>query len=683
MAEQRATGDAVPADGEPATRSADSPAPEAVELETAVRKSGSGPAAERGLRSIPPAANVRSTDDGPGGQRRALTSRLAAGFVGSLATRASPSEIVRLAASVTATLPGLGSPRASPPDVATDDATRARELVRELRAADLAALDDDGSRPADPRAKPATRADESTDAPFLARLASSPTAALSVVRDVSTLLAVARAGSLAQRRAAVARLGAMVISGDDAMTDSKTVVAALAATRDVELTWDVERVLSRIPGQPGKEARVSRDAWRTRFTDLESEITRYWDGEGPEPLTTTEGADLVGIALRLREASDVVVAHVGCVLAGGDATIPLGARLELAAALRSAGDRRLVASLAETAESGEVAMRVAAARILSRIEDARVRPLLTALHAGPADDAAKIVLAGALAAAGDPSGLDFVARHVTSDDADLAELALDAMHALPSPAALDDVAAQLRRTERPVVLAAVRALGRIGDMRAIAPLAALRNETRSAGLRAETEDALAAVRARLELRGEAANEVDHPTLTTATEPATKDDDDAPRITVRAAWKQLVGVLWTLLGATERAIRTFEQASRSSPRWTRPLTSAGFVLARAGEDARALAFFRRALELDASAVTAEALVMRALLRVTLSRADVLLREGRREVARGVLDEVLTLDLRRAPPELRFEVARRSRSLRERYALSESTGTRRLPDAQGAT
>ncbi|MCC7539633.1 MAG: hypothetical protein IT379_25650 [Deltaproteobacteria bacterium] len=674
MAAERATEGTTDA-AEPVQRPAEASGPTA-----------DGPAAERALRSLPPVALTRAGDDGgPGSQRRALASRLAAGFVGSLATRASPSEITRLA-SVTSTLPGLGGgPRVGPPiEPITDDATRARELVRELRRADLAALDDRGSRPSDPRAKPMPKADESADVPFLARLASSPSAALTAVSDVSTVLAVARAGSLAQRRAAVARLGVIVTSGDDAAGDAKRAVAELTAMRDVELTWDVERVLSRVPGQAGKEARSTRDAWRARFAELASAIGRYWDGEGTEPLTTMEGSELVGMALRLREAPDVVVAHAGCVLAGGDATIDLVARLELLAALRPAGDPRLVPSLAELAESAETELRVPVARVLSRIDDPRVKPVLTALNAMPGDDAAKIVIAGALALAGDPSGLEFVARHVASDDADLAELALDALHALPSPSVLDDVVAQLRRNERPVVLASVRALGRVGDMRAIAPLVALRNTTRSAGVRAEVEDALVAVRARLELRGEAANEADDATLATVTTavPA-KDDEDGSRVTLRAMWKQLIGLLWSVLGATERAIRTFEQAARAAPRWTRPLTSAGFVLARAGEDARALAFFRRALELDAAAVTSEALAMRALLRVALSRADVLSREGRREVARGVLDEVLALDLRRASPELRFEIARRARSLRDRHVTGEPTEPRLLETGRGAT
>lgn len=41
-----------------------------------------------------------------------------------------------------------------------------------------------------------------------------------------------------------------------------------------------------------------------------------------------------------------------------------------------------------------------------------------------------------------------------------------------------------------------------------------------------------------------------------------------------------------------------------------------------------------------------------------------REGRAEIARGLLEEVLSLDLRRSPAAIRFEIARRHAAIRRR-------------------
>jgi hypothetical protein len=41
-----------------------------------------------------------------------------------------------------------------------------------------------------------------------------------------------------------------------------------------------------------------------------------------------------------------------------------------------------------------------------------------------------------------------------------------------------------------------------------------------------------------------------------------------------------------------------------------------------------------------------------------------REGRSDIARGLLEEVMTLDLRRAPSAMRFEISRRHDAVRRR-------------------
>jgi hypothetical protein len=57
-----------------------------------------------------------------------------------------------------------------------------------------------------------------------------------------------------------------------------------------------------------------------------------------------------------------------------------------------------------------------------------------------------------------------------------------------------------------------------------------------------------------------------------------------------------------------------------------------------------------------------LVIRAVARCFLRRSEQVQRDGRIAIARGLLDEVMALDLRRAPSSLRFEIGRRYEALR---------------------
>ena len=59
-------------------------------------------------------------------------------------------------------------------------------------------------------------------------------------------------------------------------------------------------------------------------------------------------------------------------------------------------------------------------------------------------------------------------------------------------------------------------------------------------------------------------------------------------------------------------------------------------------------------------------MRALARVFLRRAEEVEKSGRVDIARGLIEEMLALDLRRVPSELRFELTRRQEHLRQRSA-----------------
>lgn len=65
------------------------------------------------------------------------------------------------------------------------------------------------------------------------------------------------------------------------------------------------------------------------------------------------------------------------------------------------------------------------------------------------------------------------------------------------------------------------------------------------------------------------------------------------------------------------------------------------------------------------VESNPMIMRGLSRCFLRRAEELVADGKHEIARGLVDEALGLDLMRAPSMIRFELQRLAKSL-ERMA-----------------
>jgi len=87
-----------------------------------------------------------------------------------------------------------------------------------------------------------------------------------------------------------------------------------------------------------------------------------------------------------------------------------------------------------------------------------------------------------------------------------------------------------------------------------------------------------------------------------------------------------------------------------------------TFARGEQYALALPAFRRAIELDRTQIERNPILVRAMAKSFLHRAEQVEREGREDVARGLVGEVLTLDLRRAPGTVRFELRRKHDVLR---------------------
>ena len=180
-------------------------------------------------------------------------------------------------------------------------------------------------------------------------------------------------------------------------------------------------------------------------------------------------------------------------------------------------------------------------------------------------------------------------------------------------------------------------------------------------LGAAIEDALSAIAARMELRGEEAIAIDWSEVGKKPTPRQGSRESLPAITL--GWRDyFMGRLWLLLGRSAWAVARFESAAARRKRWAVPLIGIGMAFARAEQYALALPAFRRALEIDRPRIERNPVLVRAMAKSFLHRAEQVEREGRDDVARGLVGEVLTLDLRRAPGTVRFELKRKHDVLR---------------------
>ena len=123
-----------------------------------------------------------------------------------------------------------------------------------------------------------------------------------------------------------------------------------------------------------------------------------------------------------------------------------------------------------------------------------------------------------------------------------------------------------------------------------------------------------------------------------------------------------GHVWLVLRRHAWAVARFESAAARRTRWAPPLIGIGMSFARSGRYALALPAFRRALEVDRPRIERNPILVRAMAKSFLHRAEQVEREGRDDVARGLVGEVLALDLRRAPGTVRFELKRKHDVLR---------------------
>ncbi|MEM8608983.1 MAG: HEAT repeat domain-containing protein [Myxococcota bacterium] len=548
-----------------------------------------------------------------------------------------------------------------------EDRNVARRLIRVTANHDIAEI---GSESLSPEAArhPSVRPppEGAADPSFLGRLAASGGSGLSVehIDDVPTIIAVLRAGSRKQRRAALLRLSERLedrrsISSEDAKAATQTIVEL----RDVALGGELARLRAELPGAAGRHARSENERWKRLVSRAQANVHAFWDGESHvEPIHRLPGDERALLLMRTSDLPTSVIHHLTAILEGNDGSVPRESRVGLIASLRYATDRRLVPALVSVVESERGELLAEAARVLGGIDDPRAHPALVERFERSVVREERIALAAALGMHGDCRGLPEV-RSVLQEAQPAAVLhALEAMEHLGSSENSDQVVRFVDNPDVALGTQAVRTLARIGDGRVLEALTDRHRETDVPALRAAIEDALAAIGARMELRGEDASAIEWAEAGNKPKLRRGSRDRLPAVAF--GWRDYVlGRVWLALGRTAWAVARFESAAARRPGWAAPLIGVGMAFARRAQYAMALPAFRRAIELDRPKIERNPILVRAMAKSFLHRAEQVEREGRDDIARGLVGEVLTLDLRRAPGTVRFELKRKHDVLRK--------------------
>lgn len=557
------------------------------------------------------------------------------------------------------------------------DGDLASALVRKISEQQIARAKVTKKRRRDPRASDAPDVVSAVNSSFLGRLSvvagegegSEDKLHVGELEDAHVLLSVLRAGTLPQRRAAALRLAHRL--GESALSNEelRAVSTTLHDMRAVEIDFEVSRAREALPGARGRQARKEAEELEPVLEKLIAAIDEFWSGQrATDPVAELKPDRRAQLMVGLRDTPDVLPAHIGSVLDGSDGVSTKEARHAALTSIRYAGDPRLVPPLVGLLRAGQPDFGVDAARALARIDDPRVHPALATAYERSVTDIERVVFAGALGLVGDVRGCDYVRSHLASDDERVLLAAVEAMESLATSEDCERLIPLLERDHPQLLAHVIRALGRTGDARALLPLGQLRRESGLSALWADAEESEAEIRAQMELRGEEPPELEESLeLATAAESGLAERKRDPMIVrLKSWWDFMMGNVWLGLGASRRAVRRFERAAGRRPGWAVPLAALAMHHARKERPAQALAAFRRALEANRSTVEGNLIAIRVLARIFLRRAEEVEKIGRVDIARGLIEEVLTLDLRRIPSELRFELTRRQEQLRMRGA-----------------
>jgi HEAT repeat protein len=479
--------------------------------------------------------------------------------------------------------------------------------------------------------------------------------------DVPTLLAVLRAGSLMQRRAAARRIAERLGDKDLSVDDRRRIQDVLEQVRDVEIAYELLACHAVLSGPASREAQRARREAIELAISLAREVVRYWEGDAQEePLMKLSGDARAQLMLHARDLDDMLLQHVGALIEGSTGAPDALVQRAMLSSVRYAGDPRLVPSLVALLEVNDSRLVIETARAISRVEDARVWPALAAAYERSVIDVERIALGAALGRLGDVRAADYVRAQLKSEDEHVLTRALEGLRTLGTPEDVPVVLTFVRSSDPVIASKAAHTLGRISDGRGLNELGRVGRDAKVSSLRAAVEEAVAQIVARLVLRGE--DPTGEGAILQDERVSVEVAQPAFGIRLRALRMYVVGRMWHLLGARDRALRRFEDAVKSRPDWAMPVIDAALMYAARDEYAQALSLFRRALELARTRVERNPLIILHVARCFLRRAEQLERDGRVAIARGLMHEVLTLDLRRVPSSLRFEIGRRHETLR---------------------
>jgi HEAT repeat protein len=336
--------------------------------------------------------------------------------------------------------------------------------------------------------------------------------------------------------------------------------------------------------------------------------------------------------------------------------------------LEHAGDSRLLPALRTLFYSQPTTLYEPCLRALASIDDTRVVNLLGDAYERAARTTQRLLLAAALGRFGDTRGLEYARSVLLEQDPLHLVAAIDVLAEIGGKHDVQRVIDLLEHADARVVDAAIRALGRMGDARALLPLAELRARVQPSAKRAGLEDAEAAIAARAELLGESLPSPDALYMSRDTQRmvALARANDPALLRVRARIYYGLALLCSLCGAARRASSLFEAAAVLRPAWLAPVRSVALLHARRNDMAASLAAFRRALDIDRAQLEADSHAVSIMATTFLRRAEAVEREGRVDIAQGLVDEALSYDLRRAAAEVRLALNERrdSHSAQER-------------------
>jgi tetratricopeptide (TPR) repeat protein len=486
------------------------------------------------------------------------------------------------------------------------------------------------------------------------------------VSDPRILIAVVKAGTLSQRRSAIRRIGKLFQQPNGLTPDQlRDLADSLSQFRDVEIAHELAEARRQLPGIPGKDKRMVRKEWERLVSEVERSVIAFWEGENTdEPIAKLHADQRAQLFAQVPDLPETIIRHLSAIIEGTDGVTDQAGRRALIASLRYAGEPSLVPCLRSILEGKESDLLIPAARALGHIEDDRVHGILRSAYESALLPEHRVVLAGALGVGGDTRGADYVRGVLREGDPRMIEYALEALAVLGSHDDSRMIAEMLDHDDPIVVTAAIRTLGRIGDSHALVPLSRLREKTRRSAARAAIEEAEGSILSHMELLGEeppsrkAASEA----FDTAKMAVSVKRTDPANVGFNARWALFIGHLWLFIGFISKAVARFEAAASLRPGWVVPVLAVAMAYTRRELYAQALNAFRRILEIDRSVVEQSPARIRALTRCFLRRADVVERSGRTDIAYGLLEEVLSLDLRKAPSGVRVALIQRHEQLR---------------------